>query len=154
MTVLLMLACSGLVWAYEFEDYGWGIPMKKAEQMIQARNKIIIERGLGLLAYEDKIFGQDCFVNFVFTPETRMLVGVAVGWQAINKNVKDAIVQKYGSPTRSDESNRTYYWGSFEEKKQDVVLLTYSENTTILAYYCGKYRERLEKEMQQIKTAD
>lgn len=130
-----------------FQDYRWGQTLADVKKN-QLKNKNFIPVGEEQVSYFDKIFGESCSVNLIFTPKSKLLVGVAVIWDttSVGINLKNLLTKKYGYPGQPNQFMEKYIW----LKSKDSIVLNYTFIKTQLFYHNGEYAGKYKQETKEI----
>ncbi|MFC1667584.1 hypothetical protein ACFL0P_07000 [Candidatus Omnitrophota bacterium] len=148
--MVFVLFFSVNAFAFQFEDFEWGISREDAETIIQDKGKILLfsddEDEIG---YTDTILDKPCQVILFFTPNSKQLAGITIIWKttAVGKTLKYLLTKKYGQPQQVNEGANFYNWGSVENYR--MLVLEFNSPQTDLIYYGGNYYKNLEKEKKE-----
>lgn len=113
--------------AFQFEKYEWGKPLKNMELKIKEKGKVLIPSDKDSeLSYTDKILNEDCLVTLVFTPKTKELASVRILWnnKYVGDDVKKLLAKKYGKFYQPDIMSDEYRWKG--SSQYDLIVLNYS----------------------------
>ncbi len=148
LTVLLILALLICLkgYAFEVEGYRWGAYYSEVKQKIRDSKKNLSSANIGnILAYNDYLLGEHCYVNFMFTAASNVndgkLAAIEVEWKEISPKqmeriAMEAITKRLGKPKKSDPESHYYEWEDGAAK--NIVVLNCYVNAK-LSFRSGKH---------------
>jgi hypothetical protein len=142
-------------YAFQYEDYAWGISQKKAKEIVQKKHQHIVTSDIEkTISYKDDIFGSLCEVNLFFTPKSEVLYMVKILWQSpgSGEKVRNALAVKYGEPIKPDAEFERYAW--FGKAEDEMIALDYSGKTTELIFSAPDAYPEKEKNNEVNKTEE
>jgi hypothetical protein len=122
-------------YAFQYEDYAWGVSQKKAKEIVQKKHQHIVTSDIEkTISYKDDIFGSSCEVNLLFTPKSEVLYMVKILWKTpeTGEKARNALTLKYGEPVKPEAEFERYAW--FGRKEGELISLDYSGKTTELIF--------------------
>jgi hypothetical protein len=129
-------ACLNMpAYAFQYEDYAWGLAQEKIKAIVQKKHKnIVISQIEKTINYKDDIFDSLCEVTLLFTPKSEVLYLVKILWKnpETGEKVRNALAARYGEPLKADAEFERYAW--FGQNEGEIISLDYSGKTTELIF--------------------
>ncbi|MBF0494907.1 MAG: hypothetical protein HQL28_07270 [Candidatus Omnitrophica bacterium] len=146
-------------YAFEFDGYKWGTIRSDVMSQGTASGKNVTDNR-DCLSFEDTMYGKRCFVNFYFTPATKVLSMIKIQWPDVidpvplmefKESLEDTLTKKYGEPSDFLPGQFETHWGV--DDSYELIVLKY-QPTIELTYYGAHYYIQGIKEADSEKKAD
>ncbi len=147
--ILFSILFTSSAFAYQFEDFRWGLKMTVAQNRLERKGKDIQTSSSYTLAYSDNIVGERCYVVLIFTPKSQKLAKVKIRWGSgsVGPALLDELTGKYGQANLNNKPMRHYEWERHIANQK--LVLDYFTSAE-LTYFGGQYYTRFQKERQKM----
>ena len=136
LTVGLLLPAAGSANLIRFNDFDWGMSLYGVELQAAGADYRLEEKNadspdLGL-KFSGEVFGDECEIEFSFTPLGQKLYSVRLTWEGnIQGNfILRELLRRYGDPRQEIPAASIHIW----TRKFTELELRYDRDITVLTY--------------------